>query len=391
MRIELSEFADFSLLIKIIEILKRHQIESYFVGGAVRDFYMGVPSKDFDIVYLGISPEELRYLLSNYDIKTGSISQFLTFTCLSEGPQRIDFAHARKEIYPFPGSLPKVSPTNDISLDLRRRDFTINSIAVNIFPASGKLLDPFGGLVDLKKGVIRVVKRNSFFEDPTRAFRAIRYRHRFKFNYSSGIASEWEGARISIKNISFDRIKSEFKKIVHESEPIDIAEEIDMMGLLSSFDERFKFNRTYAEKLKSYNFSSDDDWVVLFALFVTDKASICDLSLTKIERKFFIEVFSILDVDLPSSFLEMHSKCKSFSEKSLTYVALVQGHKGLLEYTKRRRKVSLELDGETLISMGVPRSKVSKYLDELFALRIAGEIKGREDEVKYIKRTLSKK
>lgn len=391
MKIELSKFVAFEPLKNIISFLKRYQIESYFVGGAVRDFFIGRQSKDFDIVFLGMSPYELKNLLSHYGIEANDVTKFLTFRCELQDNIGIDFAHARKETYPFPGSLPEVYPTDEISIDLKRRDFTINAIALQIFPYPGVVVDPFGGFNDLKRGVVRVIKKDSFLEDPTRAFRAIRYKQRFKFKYSSETISEWENACKSIKNISFDRIKLEFKKIVHEPNPVSIAEEIARIGLINSFDDRLRFNKNYAEKLKSYTFSSDEDWMMLFALFVPEVDAITGLSLTKKERKFFSEIFSLLNKNIPLNLRDIHPICKNYSDRSLRFVALIGDHKELMEYIKRRKMISLEIDGTTIMRLGVPQSDIGKYLDELIALKIAGELKGRDDEIAYIKRILSKR
>ncbi len=97
----------------------------------------------------------------------------------------LDFVSARKEQYPYPGALPVVSPSG-LDDDLFRRDFTINAMAVSINKTSfGSLIDPYGGLKDLKKGIIRVFHEKSFIDDPTRILRAVRFEQRFCFKFST--------------------------------------------------------------------------------------------------------------------------------------------------------------------------------------------------------------
>ena len=83
-------------------------------------------------------------------------------------------------MYPFPGSLPNIKPSN-IHEDLYRRDFTINAIALQLFPKPYKLIDPVNGIEELKNKRIKIIHEKSFQDDPTRIFRAIRYSSRFDF------------------------------------------------------------------------------------------------------------------------------------------------------------------------------------------------------------------
>ncbi|MGB3557795.1 MAG: poly(A) polymerase, partial [Geitlerinemataceae cyanobacterium] len=93
----------------------------------------------------------------------------------------IDFATARTEYYPYPGANPVVQPSS-IRQDLYRRDFTINALAIQLTqPKRGELLDFFGGQEDLKNGLIRVLHSQSFIDDPTRIYRAVRYSLRLKY------------------------------------------------------------------------------------------------------------------------------------------------------------------------------------------------------------------
>src|SRR5258708_40369947 len=96
-------------------------------------------------------------------------------------PGHIDFVTARRESYPQPGALPVVEPST-IEDDLRRRDFTINALAIRLTPGPfGTLIDPFGGEHDLRSGLIRVLHDGSFRDDATRIFRAVPFEQRFDF------------------------------------------------------------------------------------------------------------------------------------------------------------------------------------------------------------------
>ena len=167
---------------KVAEILKDVAIETgiraYLVGGAVRDFLMGRETLDYDVVVFGpphIFAEKLAYKTGG---KIQKRSQFQTVQVIGK-ELVIDIARARKEVYLRPGALPKVSPTESLYEDLQRRDFSINAIAFSLLESEpDKIIDPFSGKKDLENKKLKVLYRGSFRDDPTRAFRGIRYKHR---------------------------------------------------------------------------------------------------------------------------------------------------------------------------------------------------------------------
>jgi tRNA nucleotidyltransferase (CCA-adding enzyme) len=159
----------------------------HLVGGAVRDLLLGRASPDLDLVVEGdgiafaarLAEEVGGRLVSHPAFGTASIegARALEVTALG----RIDVASARRERYEAPGQLPRVEPAS-IAEDLRRRDFSVNAMAVALAPARfGRLSDPFGGQGDLRRRWLRPLHPLSFVEDPTRIFRAARYGARLGF------------------------------------------------------------------------------------------------------------------------------------------------------------------------------------------------------------------
>ena len=131
--------------------------------------------------------------------------------------------------------------------------------------------------------------------------------------------------------------------------------------------------------------------MVLFALFVTGVDSIAGLSLTKNEKKFFQEIFSMLNKNIPSNFRDIHLAFKNYSDRSLAFLSIIKGNKELMRYLKKRGEISIEVNGTTLMELGVPTEEIGGYIDELFVLKLLGKIKNKEDEVKYIKRILTQR
>ncbi|NCJ05434.1 CBS domain-containing protein [Synechococcales cyanobacterium C] len=177
----------------------------YLVGGAVRDLLLATPAhpallREFDLVVDGADTpqgegagvELARSVLQHYPQAQLQIyGQFQTAALIWHGEAEmrsfsVDFATARSEFYPYPAANPEVAASS-IRQDLYRRDFTINALAVRLTRSKshlpgGELLDFFGGLGDLDARQIRVLHPNSFIEDPTRMFRAVRFATRLGFD-----------------------------------------------------------------------------------------------------------------------------------------------------------------------------------------------------------------
>jgi tRNA nucleotidyltransferase (CCA-adding enzyme) len=236
----------------------------YVVGGFVRDLLLDRPSLDFDMVVEGDAIALARVLAKRYGGKITSHSRFGTakwfldvdmFARLniptacpacpggqarkrSEGFQRanvpsfIDFISARQEFYDHPSALPSVE-RGSIKLDLHRRDFTINTLALRLDGHHyGELLDPWGGLNDLKDGLVRVLHSLSFVDDPTRMLRAVRFEQRFGFRIETRTLQLMEEARSLLEKLSGDRIRHELNLILAETCAADIMARLAELILL---------------------------------------------------------------------------------------------------------------------------------------------------------------
>ncbi len=181
----------------------------YLVGGAVRDLLLGRGRADIDLVVEG-DPAALAAALRAEVVE--SHSRFGTLK-VTFGEEELDLAAARRERYRRPGALPEVELGAPIRVDLARRDFTVNAMAVPLGEAH-LLIDPYDGQADLEAGVLRAIHSGSFVDDPTRAIRAARYAARF------GLALEPETREwllaTDLGTISPDRRWSELRKLAAE-------------------------------------------------------------------------------------------------------------------------------------------------------------------------------
>ena len=153
----------------------------YVVGGFVRDFLIGRENLDIDIVVEGDAVDFAYQLAEAWGGQAQTHHKFKTATITRLDGLKLDLVSARNETYPSPGALPSVE-YGTIVEDLRRRDFSINALAIQLQPDTfGELVDCTDGLRDLRAGRIRTLHERSFIDDPTRIFRAIRYEGRYSF------------------------------------------------------------------------------------------------------------------------------------------------------------------------------------------------------------------
>ena len=190
---------------------------AYLVGGAVRDLLLGRRALDLDVVVEGdalVLAREIGGEIRSYD-------RFGTCTVRLDGGL-YDLASARRERYPRPGALPEVQPAG-IEEDLRRRDFSVNALAVALTgAAAGSLLQAPGGVHDLAAGQMRILHPVSFRDDPTRLLRLVRYASRLGFSVepdTDQLAHEAVGSG-ALDTVSGPRIGTELRLAALEPDPV---------------------------------------------------------------------------------------------------------------------------------------------------------------------------
>lgn len=241
------------LLGRIAEAAEKRGVALYIVGGFVRDLLLGTPSVDFDLVTEGDAIQLAHTLAEKYGGTVSSHRRFGTAKwqldltsvdllgaldaeeeALRKLPSTVDFVTARSEFYAHPTALPTVE-RGSIKLDLHRRDFTINTLALRLDgPYYGQLLDHWGGGEDLDQGIVRVLHSLSFVDDPTRMLRAVRLEQRLDFEIDSRTMELLLDARGLLDRVSGDRIRSELELIFLEPALFSIMTRLEKLGLLQA-------------------------------------------------------------------------------------------------------------------------------------------------------------
>jgi tRNA nucleotidyltransferase (CCA-adding enzyme) len=211
------------------------------VGGVVRDALLGVLTTDLDFVVEGDARALADALAARHGGQSSGFAPFGTAQWTPPRaagmPEHIDFAMARSEHYAHPGALPSVQPTR-IEDDLRRRDYTVNALVLMLSPAdeAGRLIDPHGGLTDLRAGVLRVLHDHSFEDDPTRIFRGARLAARCGLHFTEHTADLIPDALPVLDEVSGERLRTELRLILREPSGAQALRLLDTFGTLQAIE-----------------------------------------------------------------------------------------------------------------------------------------------------------
>jgi tRNA nucleotidyltransferase (CCA-adding enzyme) len=233
-------------------LAQQKNVPLHLVGGAVRDLYLRRPVVDVDLVVEGDAIAFAKELARDLGAKVALHGRFGTAVVTLPDGGHLDLAGARTEEYDRPGALPRVRPA-PISEDLRRRDFTINAIALEVGKAGGPaLLDPFGGRADLRRKVVRMLHPRSPFDDATRAFRAIRYANRLGFTIERRTREWIRSAAVSgaADAISGDRLRRELLLLFSEKNRAAAVREMVSLGISRTIHPRLRFDAAVGRRLR---------------------------------------------------------------------------------------------------------------------------------------------
>lgn len=209
---------DLALLRRLGDAAADEGIELWLVGGPVRDALLGRPVLDLDLTSEAPAAELGPRLAERLGGTCGSRSQFGTVK-LRMGGRTMDLATTRAEVYPYPAALPVIVAGAGIAGDLARRDFAINAMAASLHPGRfGELLDTQGGVDDLDAGVVRVLHRASFRDDPTRIFRAARYVSRLGFRLDAATRRQLRNNLRHVDALSAARVRREIDRLLTEQD-----------------------------------------------------------------------------------------------------------------------------------------------------------------------------
>ena len=395
----------YSLLREIGGIAKKEGLTLYLVGGPVRDLLLERSVSDIDLVVEGDAQGLASTLAEALEGRVTARSQFGTATLKISG-QRIDLVTARKETYRRPGALPTVAPST-IKDDLRRRDFSINAMAIDLSPEGwGRLLDHHGGLNDLSRKLIRVLHGESFVDDATRILRALRYESRLDFRLEEKAEGYLRRDVAYLSTISGDRLRRELQHTLSEEKAFDILLRAQALGVLQAIHPTLCLKEETVERARSQGPAEEGNRVLrnLAALtYPLDEAEAEDfiqrLNMPAGWRHVMIDTQAIkaLASKLESPLMvpsQVYQMLRQRSPQAVSACAMLEHHERARErlslYLRCLRYVKTALKGQHLLRLGVSQGPaVGEVLQELLLSRLDGQISSRQEEEELVRRRVS--
>src|SRR5713101_8373473 len=293
----------------VTDVARAHEMIVFLTGGAVRDVISGFIIRDLDFSVQGNALK----LQKDFE-KAGAVIEAVdettrTVMLLLPGNVRAEVTSTRSERYEKPGKPAEITP-GTIYDDMRRRDFTVNAMALSLNPGSrGLLTDPFNGMADIEAKVLRILHNYAFYEDPSRLIRATRLITRFHWALEERTQARYEAAKENnyIENIADRALGHEVEQLAHEENPVDILKTLEKEGWLkvlvphlslakvdsSGLAHMFKVK----QQLQEVGLNPDSSPIVMH--FLTRKLSDKDISAMQrqIPNKGFVERWRSLEDD----------------------------------------------------------------------------------------------
>jgi len=389
---------------------------AYVVGGFVRDLFLYRTNEDLDIVIEGDGIVFAKKYAKFVNARIHSYEKFGTAVIIFPDGFKIDVASARMEYYKFPAALPTVEMSS-IKLDLFRRDFTVNTLAIQLKPNKfGLLIDFFSAQKDIKEKSIRVLHNLSFVEDPTRVFRAIRFEQRFGFSIGKLTSGLIENAvkMNFFKRLSGRRVFAELHQILEEENSLAAIKRLDEYDLLNVLHPSIELNNYMISLLNSVKkvLSWHDllfleepymKWAVYFLALTrhcnketTDEISMRIELAPRYKTIFCKERFEAdrsmlwMERNLPSKNSTIYKRLAVFRIELILYMMAATKHKtvkrSISNYVTRLRRIDTSVKGKDLKKMGIkPGPIYREILQAVLDAKLNGQLKTRNDELDFVK------
>jgi tRNA nucleotidyltransferase/poly(A) polymerase len=396
------------------EITRAAGMNLYLTGGAIRDIISGFQIRDLDFTVQG-NPLKLQKELERAGATIAAADEDTKTLYLQlPGNVRAEISMARTERYDKIGKPPVVTPATIIE-DLRRRDFTINAMALSLNPGSrGLLMDPFNGAADIEAKLIRVLHNYAFVEDPSRLIRATRFASRFHWPLEERTQARFDSARESnyIEHISDKAIGQEIEQLAYEDDPLHIVRVLEKEGWLKVLSAHWTTAKVdinglsqlmkTRQQMNELGYQPDPAPAVMYFLTsrLTDK-EIADMR-KLIPRKTLVESWKDLEdnaKDLSKKLSGKESATPSRTWQVLSsarpemtlFLAVTARQQAVVQkiknfFTKWRQvqqKVPLPEMTELHITPQLP--EYPKIANDVFMLLLDGKLRSRTETLKFLK------
>jgi tRNA nucleotidyltransferase (CCA-adding enzyme) len=387
---------------------------AYVVGGFVRDLFLYRSNEDIDIVIEGDGIAFAKKFGRSSGARIHTHAKFGTAVVTYPDGFKIDVASARMEYYKFPAALPVVEMSS-IKLDLYRRDFTVNTLAIQLNPDRfGLLIDFFNAQKDIKEKSIRVLHNLSFVEDPTRVYRAIRFEQRFGFAISRLTAGLIQNAvnMNFFHELSGRRMFNELRQILEEENPAAAIFRLNEFGLLKVLHPALTSDKLVIGLLNAvrqvvawhdllFLDESYMKWAVYFLALIhrctrLQAQEVCRrLELTPRQERLFVigrasagETLHWLICHLPVDHSTLYHRLNGLRTELILFMMAATEHakvkKAISFYFTKLRRMSIALKGDDLKHLGVSPGPIYRdVFRAVFNAKLNGRLESYEEELAF--------
>jgi tRNA nucleotidyltransferase (CCA-adding enzyme) len=396
------------------EIAQHAGLNLYLTGGTIRDLVTGFPIRDVDLSIQG-NPLKLQRELEKAGISVQGLDEELrTLHLLMPGNVRAELNMTRAESHDNPAKPPVVTPAT-INEDLRRRDFTVNAMALSLNRGSrGLLLDPFNGIADIEAKVLRVLHNYAFLEEPVRLIRATRLSARFHWPLEDRTQARYDTAKENdyIENIGKRAVGYELEQLAHEDDPLHIMRALDKEGWLKVLHPHWSMAKIDSSELgqavKTRQMMNDLGYSIetgpIMMYFLTRRMNDKDISEIQrmIPRRDFVEKWKHLEHgahDLSKKLTSREAGTPSGAWKILTkaspedilFLTLTVRQKAVDQKLKnffgkwRQTKEKLPFPEMAELRITAQLPEYQKILDEAFLLLLDGKLRSHTEIMNFLK------
>ena len=414
---------ELSMIIRqVSKISAENRMPAYLVGGCLRDLILKTKNLDLDIAVEADGIFFAQKLAQKLKASIKIHNRFKTATLILTSGLKVDIATTRKEIYPYSAALPVVS-SGSLYEDLKRRDFTINALALSLAKVKDKeIIDPYGGCADLALGYVRILHNLSFEDDPTRIFRAVRFSQRFNFKIEPktfALLKQASALRL-LDKVSDQRKREELILALKEKNPFSLIKQLGDLGALTFISPQLKISRS--TKILFNSLDREIAWFVrnfpehrmLKIWLVYFMGLLAPLTLSEVTR--IVRRLSLTKIDqqqVASCYKLRKKTIAALSRKQITpnqifllleplgyeiiiFLRAISQNNNLLKHSqsfiKKYNGMRLCVNGCDLRSLGVvPGPEYRKIFTKVLAAKLNGQVKSRQTELALIRKLVKNK
>jgi tRNA nucleotidyltransferase/poly(A) polymerase len=402
-------------VVLVQEAARAHELNLYLTGGTIRDIISGLMIRDLDFTLQGNALRLQRDLEKAGAVIEGVDEELKSMFVQLPGNVRAEVAMARSEKFGKPGEPPEIAPATIIE-DLRRRDFTVNAMALSLNPGSrGLLLDPFNGTADIEAKLLRILHSYSFLEDPSRLIRATRFAARFHWTLEERTQARYLAAKENeyIKHVSERALGQEIEQLAYEDDAMLVRRALDREDWLKVLHPRWTLARVDAQGLASLlktrqvmntlGYSPDSSAATMY--FLARRLPARDITAVqkRIPRQALVEAWRSLEVEArglsklltskeaatPSKTWHLLSAARPetilFLEVTARQKAVVQKLRNFLGKWRqiRERKLPFPEMAELHITPALPA--YPKLMEQAFLLLLDGKLRSHNEILRFLK------